>query len=237
MYHDQFQLCHADHWGAACTRSRMLKLSKGDAPVDLSAVQKRPSIDINSLLEPGWRSPISLARCVVSSERTHNPPVVCDPAGQMRQLYEGEADRIMGYPDGVSYPGYTITPRQRRAMIGGGFHYLHTYCALRLLDPPTPQIPHPAVTAMPTLWKEATQDHWERSWLEYSDQDMRQCMRDKVGAHDYRPPELKLKEKADAGPNARPHHKYSIAPGLATALDFAIQKHDDLGFVVRDVPF
>ena len=70
MYHGQFQLCHADHWGAACTRPRMLKLSKGDAPVDLSAIQKRPSIDVNSLLEPGWRSPTPLARCVVSSERT-----------------------------------------------------------------------------------------------------------------------------------------------------------------------
>ena len=185
----------------------MLKLSKGDAPVDLSAIQKRPSIDINSLLEPGWRSPTPLARCVVSSERTHNPPVVCDPAGQMRQLYEGEADRIMGYPDGVSYPGDTITPQERRVMIGGGFHYLHIYCALSLLDPPTPWIPHPAVTAMPTLWKEATQDHWEKSWLDYSDHDMRQWMRDKVEAHSYRPPELKLKKKADAGPNARPRHK------------------------------
>ena len=178
MYHGQFQLCHADHWGAACTRPRILKLSKGDAPVDLSAVQKHPSIDINSLLEPGWRSPTPLARCGVSSERTRNPPVVCDPAGQMRQLYEGEADRIMGYPDGVSYPGYTITPQQRRAMIGGGFHYLHIYCALRFIDPPTPQIPHPAVTSMPTLWQEATQDHWERSWLGYSDQDIRQWIRD-----------------------------------------------------------
>ena len=35
MYRGQFQLCHADHWGAACTRPRMLKLSKGDTPVDL----------------------------------------------------------------------------------------------------------------------------------------------------------------------------------------------------------
>ena len=110
LYRGQFQLCHADHWGAACTRPRMLKLSKGDAPVDLSAIKHRPPVDINALLEPGWRSPTPLAKCVVSSERTHNPPVVYDPEGQVRQLYEGEADRVMGYPDGVSYPGYAITP-------------------------------------------------------------------------------------------------------------------------------
>ena len=122
-------------------------------------------------------------------------------------------------------------------MTGGGFRYLHVYCALRLLDSPTPRIPYPAVTAMPTPWKEATQDHWEKSWLDCSDHDMRQWMRDEVEAHDYRPPELELKKKADAGPNARPRHKCSIAPGLAVALDFAIQKHDDLGSVVRDVPF
>ena len=122
-------------------------------------------------------------------------------------------------------------------MIGGGFHYLHIYCALRLLDPPVHQNPHPVVTAMPALWHTAPQAQWERSWLSYSDADMRQWMRDRVEAHGYRPPELKLKKKADAGPNARPRHKYSIAPALAVPLDYAIQKHDDLGFVVRDVPF
>ena len=92
----------------------MLKLSKGDTPVDLSAIRHRPPVDINALLEPGWRSPTPLAKCVVSSERTHNPPVVCDPDGQVHQLYEVEADRVMGYPDGLSYPGYTVTPQQRR---------------------------------------------------------------------------------------------------------------------------
>ena len=128
----------------------MLKLSKGDGPVDLSAIQRRPPIDINSV-EPGWRSPTPVAKCVVSSERTHNPPAAYDPDGQVRQLYEGEADRVMGYPDGVSYPGYAITHQQRRMMIGGGFHYLHIYCALRLIDPPMLQHPHPVVTAMPAL--------------------------------------------------------------------------------------
>ena len=57
LYHGQFQLCHADHWGAACTRPRMLNLSKSSGPVDLSAILRRPPVDINSLLEPGWRSP------------------------------------------------------------------------------------------------------------------------------------------------------------------------------------
>ena len=35
----------------------------------------------------------------------------------------------------------------------------------------------------------------------------------------------------------RPRHKYNVPPGLTTALDFALTRQSDMGYLVRDVPW
>ena len=229
---DEHKECNVAKLGGQASRNRWMAVDW----YDLDKIPEKVGTDVNALLEGGARSLHRVLPCIVASENTHNPALVTDSGGHLRQLYPVEADRIMGYPGGITQKCEArLSPKQRRGLIGQGVAYRHAFFILKELRPP---VRAARITqAYPTMWKDATQEQFEKRIADMGEfENIVQWMRDRIEAEGYslKPMKLELADKHMARMKVK--GGYPVPPLMKETCERTLEELRLQGAIVRNVP-